>query len=260
MHLDDITQALDTHPAIVILGNPGAGKTTTLQKLAFEAAQARLQGEHGLIPLFVRLSQQGRQDPYAFLEREWGRRTGQDFGESLASGRLLLLADGINEIPRKVRAERLKAWRYFKDDYAGANRMVFTGRTLDYESLLDLPRVQVEPLDRERIVDYVQRYKVEGLLTLLEDRHSPLRQMARNPFNLALLAAAYQDNRHGMTNRGRLMEWFVGNLYSREEKLAHPGWLPTSLQVHVLGQLAFAMQRQGESTTLPAANAGSGSH
>lgn len=56
--LANITEALGRHTAFIILGEPGAGKTTTLQKVAFEAARSRLTDDSWRVPLFVRLSQQ----------------------------------------------------------------------------------------------------------------------------------------------------------------------------------------------------------
>jgi formylglycine-generating enzyme required for sulfatase activity len=249
--LADITEAIHKHCAFVILGEPGAGKTTTLQKIAFEAARALLAGGPGRVPLFVRLSQQGERDPFAFLRDEWERRTGSDLADALAAGRVLLLADGINELPREERAERLKAWRLFAADCAGANQVVFSGREKDYAGELDLPRVRVEPLDDARIAGYLRQHEAEGLGALLDDPRTRLRDMARNPFNLSLLVYAYRSNQREMGNRGRLLEWFAGELFAREERLAHRGWLPRAAQIAALAQLAFAMQALGESTTLP---------
>lgn len=53
-----------------------------------------------------------------------------------------------------------------------------------------------------------------------------------------------------MGNRGRLLQWFVGELFAREERLAHRGWLRREAQTVALAQLAYQMQAQGESTTL----------
>ena len=116
--LADITEAMDKHCAFVILGEPGAGKTTTLQKIAFERARQLLSNGEGGMPLFVRLSQQSDRTPFDFLKAEWEQRAGSDFADALAAGRVLLLADGINELPRDDRAERLKAWRLFAADCA----------------------------------------------------------------------------------------------------------------------------------------------
>ncbi len=261
--LSDITEALSNHRAFVILGEPGAGKTTTLQKIAFEAARMILSGKKSRVPLFVRLSQQNTRTPFDFLEAEWEQRIGRDFADALASGRVLLLADGINELPRDERDERLKAWRLFATDYCEANQIVFSGRERAYDQQLDLPCVRVEPLDDERIADYLRRNGAPSLGEILDDPtpsgpprsyerghgQTRLREMARNPFNLSLLVAAYKSNQREMGNRGRLLEWFVDNLFSREEKLAHRDWLPRAVQVHALQELAYTMQQQGEGTT-----------
>ncbi len=247
--LNDIAEALNKYRAFVMLGESGAGKTTTLQKIAFDGARTILAGGESRVPLFVRLSQQGRRSPFEFLQAEWEQRTGLDFADALASGRVLLLADGINELPRDERAERLKAWRFFTTDYCEANQIVFSARGRDDDRELDLPRVRVEPLDDERIADYLQCNDAHGLVELLGDPRTRLREMARNPFNLSLLAAAYKANQREMSNRGRLLEWFVDNLFSREEKLAHRSWLPRDVQTQALQELAYTMQHRGDNTT-----------
>jgi formylglycine-generating enzyme required for sulfatase activity len=252
--LADIAEAFDKHSAFIILGEPGAGKTTTLQKYAFDRARTLLDGGQGRVPLLVRLSEQGARDPFDFLQTEWYRRTGSDFADALADGRVLVLADGVNELGRSDHDERvvkLKAWRLFTDDYAGADQIVFTSREKDYDRQLDLPRVRVDPLDDDRIADYLKRNNAEGLRPLLDDARAHLREMARNPFNLSLLTKAYQDNQRDMGNRGQLLKWFVGELFAREEKLAHRWWLRRDSQLRALSQLAYAMQLQGESKTFP---------
>ena len=67
--LESIAEAMDSHPAFVILGEPGAGKTTTQQKIAYDAARGLLAGGQGRVPLFVRLSQQKTATPTTFCKR-----------------------------------------------------------------------------------------------------------------------------------------------------------------------------------------------
>ncbi len=249
--LESIAEALQSHSTFVILGDPGAGKTTTQQKLAFDAAYALLRGEKVRIPLFVRLSQQKNLDPYAFLKKEWERRIGSSFAEALASGRILILADGINEIAREKRNEVLSAWRIFEQEYRGRNQLIFSGRTLDYDNQLNLPRVQVEPLDRPRISEFLKKHQAEGLEEMLDDTQSRLHEMASNPLNLFVLAMVYLKagkNLAVLKNRGRLFFSFTQELLLNEQ-LWHPDEISTDNKVALYAQLAYAMQKQSVGTT-----------
>jgi formylglycine-generating enzyme required for sulfatase activity len=252
--LEDITEALQKHNAFVILGEPGAGKTTTQQKIVYESALKLLKNGGGRIPLFVRLSQQGAHDPYAFLKTEWERRTGLPFDEALRAGRVLILADGINEIPRenRIRDERLKAWMVFDEQYRGMNQLVFSGRENDYDNQLNLPRVMVEPLDEPRVKDFLRRHQAQGLADLLDDPASKLGEMAGNPLNLFVLVQVYLQggkNLELLENRGRLFEAFTGALIHREQTWNRLN-LSEDIIVELLSQMAYEMQKQGSGTTL----------
>ncbi|MEI7845282.1 MAG: SUMF1/EgtB/PvdO family nonheme iron enzyme [Chloroflexota bacterium] len=249
--LKDITEAIQNHPAFIILGAPGSGKSTTQLKIAYDAARSIQTGPAGAtrIPIFVRLSDQRDQDPYTFLKTEWERRVGTSFDTALKAGRILLLADGVNEIPRQDRAGRFKAWRNFISDYRGSNRLIFSGRFLDYAGELELPRVLVEPLDKDRIGDFLKRHQAEGLAKLLESPHSKLLALADNPLNLLILTVVYRQNpNQSFENRGKLFCAFTDSLLYMENR-DHPTQLPTQAVRQALAQLAFSMQEQGEGLT-----------
>ena len=257
--LEDITAAVSKHQAFVIVGDPGAGKTTTLRKLALDHARAALANDSELpAPFFVRLSQQGEQNPYDFLSAQWRQHTGGDLADALLEQRLLILADGLNELPRdpEIRRACLRAWREFIQDDAGRNQFIFTSRERgEYAGELDLPNVRVEPLDDDQIVEYVKRWKAEGLLSHLRDPIDKLGELARNPFYLNLLVNAYHEDAALLANRGRLLRQFARRLFEREERLARKDWIETKVQSQALASLAYAMQAKGVSLSLPARTA-----
>ncbi|MEO8354457.1 MAG: SUMF1/EgtB/PvdO family nonheme iron enzyme [Chloroflexota bacterium] len=249
--LEDITEAMQKYSAFVILGEPGAGKTTTQQKIAFESALSLLKNDGGRIPLFVRLSQQGGHDPYAFLKTEWERRTGIPFDHALRTGQILILADGINEIPRARRNEQLKAWMIFEEQYRGMNQLIFSGRDKDYDDQLNLPRVMVDSLDEPRVKDFLRRREAEGLAELLDDPTSKLGDMARNPLNLFVLVQVYLHggkNLQLLANRGRLFQSFTGALIHHEQ-IWNRDNLSEDSKVDLFAKLAYDMQKQGSGTT-----------
>ncbi len=249
--LENIAEAMQSHGAFVILGDPGAGKTTTQQRIAFDAARNLLAHKTGKTPLFVRLSQQRDRDPYTFLETEWERRTGIAFADALREGRLLILADGINEIPPQQRNKRLLDWMVFDQQYRGVNQLIFSGRTRDYDNQLNLPRVLVEPLDEPRIKAFLTAHRAEGLADLLDDPGTHLRELARNPLNLFVLALVYLregKNLEMLANRGRLFQAFSEHLLWHQQRW-HRDDLSVETKVDLYAQLAYAMQQQGAGTT-----------
>ena len=54
--LADVTQAIQQHPAFVLLGLPGCGKSTVLRRLALDTARAALIGQDTRLPVRVNLA------------------------------------------------------------------------------------------------------------------------------------------------------------------------------------------------------------
>ena len=246
----EITSALAEYDAFVILGSPGAGKTTTLQKIGFEQARHILAGRPERLPFFVRLARQEGRPADEFLEKEWSLDASASFADEFAAGRLLLLLDGINEMAQEGRGERLRAWMLLAEKAVQrGNQVIFTGRELDYSEQLDLPRILVKPLEAAQIQDYLARRGAAGLSDQIADPHNRLEELASNPFFLNLLVDAYQSGERGLSNRGRLLEWFANKCFLRERKASGEGSLPQECRERALSVLAFAMQRQGQGTT-----------
>ncbi|UCC32060.1 MAG: restriction endonuclease, partial [Phycisphaerales bacterium] len=130
--IPDIAAAVQEYPQFVLLGEPGAGKTTVLQKVALDAARAHLRDESAPVPLFVRLgAHRGTESPFDFLAGRWRARVGTDFERALRDGSAFLLLDALNEMGRAGYAGRVAGWRAFAQEWEGV-RMLFTCRTLDY--------------------------------------------------------------------------------------------------------------------------------
>ena len=156
--IPDIAAAVRDYPQFVLLGEPGAGKTTVLQKVTLDAARACLRDDTAPIPLFVRLgAHRGTESARDFVAAQWRSRLGTDFGPVLRNGSVLLLLDALNEMPRAGYAERMADWRAFAQQWEGV-RMVFTCRTLDYALPLPLQQVEISRLDDDRVRDFLSRY------------------------------------------------------------------------------------------------------
>ena len=141
---------------LVVLGEPGAGKSFSLERIACDHARRALQDDTAPLPLLLRLGLWTRADePFdAFAERQLdldddGARTG--LGRWWAAlrdqRRAVLLLDGLNEIPQPQRADKAAQIRRACDDTRWL-AVVLSCRERDFEADFPLPfdRLTLQPL------------------------------------------------------------------------------------------------------------------
>jgi formylglycine-generating enzyme required for sulfatase activity len=257
IHLEDITQATAQHEALVLLGEPGAGKTTTLYKLALDAAQVRVAGGGGKFPLYLSLADyRDYSSPYAFVQAVWQQLLGGDeLAERLRRGDLLLLCDALNEMPfgddRDYRG-RVGAWRRFVGDWPG-NQVLFTCRSRDYGEPLGLHQVEIERLDDGRVQAFLEKYLASALAREAWKRLAGSRLLAlvRNPYYLSMLAYILATGGEWPASRAGMLKNFVDLLLAREKTRAHPDWPGEDVLREALSALAEGVQPMGEGTRLP---------
>ena len=266
--LKDVRDALTLHkkPRLVIVGEPGAGKTTTLQRLALDLARERLRDPlKAKLPFRADLFKFTGADlqPSDFLKTEWENNTGlaESYGEVAARWEVCFLLDGVNQMPRPDLSKRIERWRHWAYSELHNNWAVFTCRTADYTGELQLPEVHVQSLDRARMRKYFeQRFDLERAARLWEDFEKRLHsgddrfeRLARNPFMLSLLADRCAEGRPFTGSRAELMDdlarrrlqWELSFGRQPEALTADkPGALGAALDA--LNRLAFAAQARGE--------------
>ncbi|GAB4164811.1 MAG: hypothetical protein Fur0021_40360 [Candidatus Promineifilaceae bacterium] len=227
--------------ALVLLGRPGCGKTTLLRRLQLEYAWDGLAQPGGQIPFLAPLNnyRQGSgsaaPDPHAWLAQEWRLLGGDlpDFDLLLQNGRLLLLLDGLNEIPHSSREEyvaRITDWQlWVQQATARSNTVVFSCRSLDYSAPLSSERtpvrqVQVEPLTPPQIEQFLQLYlgaaAGDPIWQTLRQDEQQLALFA-TPFFLRLLVDQVAVTGELLTSRAALLTGFVRRALHREIQERH---------------------------------------
>ncbi len=262
--LPDITAAVQQHPAFVLLGPPGCGKSTVLRRLALETARAVLTDQDQRLPIRLNLATYPwpHSDPLAFVSQHWSHAgLPGDFSSAVRAGEVFLLADGFNEMARLERDSELRrranTWQdflqtYFADTNNRSRAIIASRDQADYDQPLDLPRVEIDPLSEAQITAFLRAYlgeQAEGAWTALH--RLGLLEHARNPYQLAVLATLYDPQGGDLPpNRGRLFAEYAVELLKREENANHPHWVRPEVQLAALSHLGYAMQAQSDSTVL----------
>ncbi|MFD3875599.1 NACHT domain-containing protein [Streptomyces sp. NPDC058623] len=223
-----VEAALSDAPRVLLRGEAGSGKTTMLHWLAVTAARGAftgaLAGWNGLVPVVVKLRRyagRGLPAPEALLDQLAGPLTGHMprawMDRLLSGGRVLLLVDGVDELPAGERREVRRWLRTLLAAYPH-NRVVVTSRpaAAGRDWLRD-EQFQPVLLDRMRPADLVvfvrqwhRAVREQGdrlpcepeqlpdyersLITRLQDRPH-LQSLAASPLMAALLCALHLERR-----------------------------------------------------------------
>jgi formylglycine-generating enzyme required for sulfatase activity len=147
-----------------LLGDPGSGKTTTLWRLCYDYATAAQQDPQKPLPVLVNLGGYAGSGPFYVYVGHHLDPLAPYLETYRAAGRLILLLDGLNEMPQAGYKERVGRIRKVLDRWP-EEMVVVTCRALDYaalsgtgEKLGRLQKVEVSPLDEARIRTFLHNY------------------------------------------------------------------------------------------------------
>jgi formylglycine-generating enzyme required for sulfatase activity len=156
--VEDARDALRQLERALLLGDPGAGKTTTLLQILVDLARAALQKHGERLPVFVPLRKFDGTKSFAEFVRSGMYTLQGSYEQLLREGRLILLCDALNEMPRRAADGRdlvAEVRAYLSDKL----HWVVSCRVRDYqETLKDIPgvgKVQLKPLDPPRIQQFI---------------------------------------------------------------------------------------------------------
>ncbi|HID51226.1 MAG TPA: NACHT domain-containing protein [Anaerolineae bacterium] len=209
--------------SLLILGEPGSGKTITLLQLA-EVLLAEARSDPGQpIPVILNLASwgQGKRPLAEWLVEELFSQYGVPRSLSrtwIEQNQWLYLLDGLDEVADEVQAGCVAAINEFRGEYPA--EMVVCSRAGEYEQLkqkLNLATaVHIQALSDEQVGGYLDGQ--EGLV-----RDPELSELAHSPLFLGIMALAFRgasDEKlaslaSGGGGRGELFARYVGQMFAR---------------------------------------------
>ena len=247
---------------LVLLGDPGQGKTAAVELLAVEYARRRLEGAERLIPVLVKLNKydqqqkRGLQNLIAMSLRARGLQVDAQQVEQLlgsTSTPLLLMFDGLDEVKTADRTNVKQDIESLLMNYP-VNKYIITCRRADYDRfelrIEGEQRAKLSPFDKKNIrrflVDYYWRYEQDtrkGRLVFEQLKQQGLLDFAQIPLHLGLIVGIAGEAGELPANRGELYQRFVDKILRLE---AGKGTVSSEWEYieRFLAHLALVMQEK----------------
>ena len=256
---DGLTAA-NNEQYLMVLGGPGVGKSTFLRKLGLEALEKRL--AHSLMPVFIELKSFKSEE--MSLQQAISKElevSGFPYADSLvesmlSDGKMLILLDGLDEVPSKQVDNVIEQIRNFCDQHR-QNRFVTSCRTAAYKGGFNrFTDVTMAEFDDEQIEQFVQRWFSSKLdmesdiaqkfwEMLQQAENASAKELAQTPLLLTFLCLVYdrsqslppvRSNLYGKALDILLEDWAAEKRIERDP--IYQGLYP-GLEKELLSEIAY---------------------
>ncbi|NMF62439.1 NACHT domain-containing protein [Brasilonema octagenarum] len=209
-------EAVQRYSKLMVLGKPGAGKTTFLKYLAMQCIQGQFQANR--VPLFITLkdfAEASKQpDVLEYIAQQLSvcgvSDTNLKAEKLLRQGKALILLDGLDEVREEDTKRVLKQILEISDQFH-TNQFVITCRIASKEYTFErFTEVEVADFDEEQIATFAQNWfrlsdpvKGKSFIQKLKE-NKPIQELATNPLLLTLLCLVFGEAGNFPVNRSEL--------------------------------------------------------
>ena len=209
-------EAVRQHHKLMVLGKPGAGKTTFLKYLAIQCNGGEFQGDR--VPIFIPLKEfaetPGQLGVLDYIAR-WLETCGMTEARSTAErllkdGRGLVLLDGLDEVReedshRVIDEIQRVSQRFYRSPFVVTCRIAAKEYTFP-----QFVEVEVADFDTEQIQAFATRwFEIKDLdfardFMVQLEANPPIKELATNPLLLTLLCLEFEDSGDFPSDRAEL--------------------------------------------------------
>ena len=222
-------EAVERHSKLMILGKPGAGKTTFLKHLALQCINRNFQENR--IPFFITLKQfaesRNQLELPEFIVQQLGYDTitNTQVIQLVKSGKFLILLDGLDEVKEEDSSKVINHIKNFSERYR-ENKFIITCRIAAREEIFEkFTEVEVADFDEQQIKTFVIKWfqnkepdAPERFIQQLQSNNR-INELSTNPLLLTLLCLEFEDSGDFPSNRTELYNRAIHTLLRRWDAL-----------------------------------------
>ncbi|HUP60778.1 MAG TPA: NACHT domain-containing protein [Thermoanaerobaculia bacterium] len=210
---------------VVLAGDAGMGKTTTLQFLAHDQAEDAITGSNTQVPIYVPLR---RVTGEISLERLLFEETGLPAAlveERLIGGSVTLYLDGVNEIPAGARQRVVPEIAALFRKYPATRFIIASRAPLTRRELGSSTTFILEKLTPEQIRHFLDRNAstpaTADLVWKRVEENLALRRLVATPLLLLMLLNVAERTGAVPASEAEIIKHFVDGLFEREQGNDH---------------------------------------
>ncbi|MEM6251293.1 MAG: NACHT domain-containing protein [Cyanobacteria bacterium P01_D01_bin.156] len=198
----DIFEDIGAGRTLLILGEPGSGKTVTLLKLAETLINRTENALSQPLPVVLNLSSWVKQrksiSDWLVQELYETYQVSKSLGKAwIDDEQLILLLDGLDEVSAKYRDTCVQELNIFIQSH-GRTELTLCSRIQDYETLSEKVKLRsaiyVQPLTSKQICQYLDKAGSQlWCLKRLLQNNTDLLSFASSPLMLSIMSLAYHD-------------------------------------------------------------------
>ncbi len=203
-------KAVEKYKKLIVLGKPGAGKTTFLRYLAIQCNQGNFQSS--LVPIFIPLKYFA-EDPnqpslFEYIKQQYSgcNVTSEELSELFKQGSALILLDGLDEVSGEHQEHTLKEVRSFSRIHFD-NHFVIACRIAAWDYTFDkFTEIEIADFDDKQIHEFANNWfksketKSENFIKSLK-QNNRVYQLAVTPLLLTLLCLVFEESASLPRNR-----------------------------------------------------------
>jgi hypothetical protein len=223
--IEDLRKSISVKQMIV-LGEVGMGKSTTLQYLHFKDSVTALQNSMAETPIYFELKNLTEKDD--LLEKIIAKiGVDRDFIiEMLKNGKFSICLDGLNEIEKSIKTKVFTQIKNLISDFPG-NYFLITSRPQAYNREFDdliqerkIPVFILQKMDENQIFEFLEKNgknvkeQIKNEI-LINDR---LKKIVQTPLMLMMLIAVVREEGKIPNEKGKIIRAFMSSLYNWEKK------------------------------------------